>query len=893
MTTFWSRLRSWIAAMLRRSRMESEMDAELRFHLEASAEDLVRRGVPLKEAKRQARLEFGAIDRAKEECRDALGVTFADALARDLRYGARMLHKDPGTTAIAVLTLALGIGANTAIFSAVDALLLRRLPVADPDRLVFCVTLREGVDPFGSSMLEFAAFRERAHTLARSTIAEVRSFNVVGQDEPERIQGAAVQADFLATLGVAPMLGRGITAAEDKPGGPAVALVGHNLWRRRFGGDPRLVGKALDLNGRSTTVIGILPAGVDFPDVAEIWVPLQRPLHGLPLADLAAHRFQLVARLLPGASVEQADAELRAIARDLEKEYPQVRRGWSVKVTPLRQALLSDLTGRVEKSLLALVGAVGFLLLICCANVAGLLLARGVAREREIAVRRALGATWGRVVKQLVVESLLLSALGGLGGALLAYALLPLLSALSPIQTVAFAAVLRNPHLDGRMLGILAVLTLLTGLISGLVPAWKAAGADDLLPAIQEGGQRSGAGAAGRRSLGMLVVAEVAIATALLACGGLTIRSFQRLQHLDLGFQPERLLTLHMELTSAKYREFPRRAVFVERLLQRVRQLPGVVAAGTTTDVPLTTFNPHATVYAVEGHPRANPADVPITSHRLVSPGYLEALGVVLVRGRLLREQDRAGAQPVTVISEELARQGWLGADPVGKRIKRIRPGETFPWLTVVGVVKDVKEDPFSFRSNRPVWYLPYAQEANAYPLDLVVKASGAPARLAPAIRRAVLEVDPEQPVSNVATMSALVAGELVTERFTAVLMGALAAIGLLLAIIGLYGVMAYSVRRQTGEIGLRVALGARPGDIFKMVFGRGARLIAAGLAVGLVCAVALTRLLAGTLYGVEAHDPLTFSTISLLLASVATLACWLPARRAMRVDPLVALRSD
>ncbi len=428
------------------------------------------------------------------------------------------------------------------------------------------------------------------------------------------------------------------------------------------------------------------------------------------------------------------------------------------------------------------------------------------------------------------------------------------------------------------MLGFLVAVTLLTGIVSGLLPALEAAGAKDLMPVIQEGGQRSGRGRAGRRLLAMLAVAEMALAVALLAGGGLMVQSFQRLQLMSLGFRPEHLLTVHLELPPAKYREFRRRGVFVEQVLQRVRHLPGVVSAGTTTNVPLTAFAAYDSLFTVEGHPPANPADVPITSHRLGSSGYLETLGVTLVEGRLLAEQDRANSLPVAVISRELARQGWQGEDPLGKRIKRIRPGEAdSPWLTVVGVVEDVKEDRFNFRINRPVWYLPYAQQENRYPLDLVVRASGEPASLTPALRRAVLAADPEQPISNVMTMPALLAGVLVTDRFSAVLMGTLAGLGLLLAIVGLYGVMAYSVRRQTGEIGLRVALGARPGVIFKLVLGRGARLIAAGLLIGLACAAALTRLLAGTLYGVEADDPWTFAAIALLSTMVALAACWFP----------------
>jgi len=568
-------------------------------------------------------------------------MSIAEDLAHDLRFAARMLRKDPAFTAAAVLTLALGIAANTAIFTAVDSLLLRRLPVPGSDRLVFGIAMREGHDPFGVSLLEYAAYRDGNRSFVRCGLAQPRSFNLTGREEPERVHGAAVQAEYLAALGVQPLLGRGLGAADDRPGGPAVALVSHGFWQRRFGGDPRLLGRQLQLNGRSMTVVGVMPAVFDYPGAAQVWVPLQARFYGTPLADLAAHGYQMMARLRPGVSLAQADGDLAAIARRLEQEYPQVRRGWGVKLIPLRRQLLGGLASRVESSLLALLGAVGFLLLICCANVAGLLLARSVARERELAVRRALGAGWLRVVRQLVVESLLLAALGGLAGAALAFGALPALAALNPIQTAAFAGLLRSPHLDGRVLGFVAAATLLSGLVSGLLPAFKAARGPDLMPAVQAGSQRSGSSRAGRRSLAVLVIAELAIAVALLAGGALMVQSFRRLQHMDLGFRAAGMLTLHLELPPGKYQDFPRRALFVEQLLQRVRRLPGAAAAGTTTNVPLSSLATYDSGFAVAGHPPANPAEVPITAHRLVSPGYLETLGVTLVRGRLLGEQDR------------------------------------------------------------------------------------------------------------------------------------------------------------------------------------------------------------------------------------------------------------
>ncbi len=891
--TLWSRLRSWATALLRRSQMESEMDAELRFHMEAYAQDLMRGGAPHQEAMRRARLEFGGIDRAKEECREERGVRFLETLMQDLRYAARTLRKSPGFAAVAVLTLALGIGANTAIFSALNTLLLRPLPVENAERLTFIVSLREGFDPFGTSFLEYTAYRDRSHSFASTGLAAERSFNLIQQGEPERVQGAAILPGYLSTLGVHPMIGRSFTPEENNPGGPAVALMGYGLWKRRFGSDPHVIGRSLNLDGRSTTVIGILPATFDLPDAAGVWIPLQTNLDGLPLAERAKHAYEMVARLKPGASLQQADADLKGIARELEQEFPQVRKGWGVKLISLRQQLLGDLTGQVRAALFALVAAVGFLLFICCANVASLLLARGVSREREIALRRALGADWSRVVRQLLTESLLLALLGGLAGLLLAYAILPVLSVLNPIETVALADVLRNIRIDGHVLGFVVFVTLVTAVICALMPVVKVAGSNDVAPLMKEGGQRGSTGSGGRRWLATLVVAEIAIAMPLLAGSGLMIQSFQRLQRIELGFRPENLLTMHLELSPIKYREHQQRITFVERVVERVKNLPGVVSAGTTTNLPLTLFISYDAVFTVEEHPPVNSSDVPITAHRQVSPEYLQTLGVTLDQGRLLNEQDRAKSLPVVVISEELARQGWQGEDPIGKRVKGLVAGRTMPWLTVVGVVKDIKEDRFNFRINRPAWYVPYEQSENTQPLDLVVKAKGDPSSLTAAIVDAVRSVDPDQPVSNVMTMKDQVAGVLVTDRFGAVLMGTLAALGLTLAAIGVYGVMAYSISRQTGEMGLRVALGARPSDILKMVVGRGARLVAVGLSMGLVGALILTRFLSGSLYGMNPDDPLTFGLVSLILAAVALLACYIPARRAIRVDPMVALRYE
>ena len=541
-------------------------------------------------------------------------------LIQDLRYGTRLLLKNRSFSAIAILTLALGIGANTAIFSAINALLLGPLPLEDDSRLVYAVALREGFDPFGTSLLEYSAYRSQSDSFTNIGVGGRRFFNVIDGGNPERVAGGEVMAEYLNTLGVNPVLGRSFTSEEDRVGGPAVALIGYAFWQRRFGGDQSVIGRTLNLEGRTRTIIGVMPQGFDIPAASEIWVPMQVDPDTVPLNQRSQGSFETIARLKPGISLGQADAQLKTIAEGLARDYPQYRKGWTVKLITLRQLLISDLEGRTQRALYALIAAVGFLLLICCANVTNLLLAHGVAREREIAIRQALGAGGWRLARQMMTESLLLAGLGGLAGLLLAYWGAPLLATLSPIRAISLAGVFNNIRVDGRVLVFTLGISLLAGAIVSLLPVFKTARTDRLMTLIKQREMRTGGAAAGRRWLSALVISEMAIAVTLLVAGGLMLKSFQRLQQVDLGFQKDNLLSVRMDLPADKYADQAQRAAFLEQTIERVRALPGVVSAGATTNLPLSHSSIDMT-FTVEGRTALNPAEVPITAARLVTAG--------------------------------------------------------------------------------------------------------------------------------------------------------------------------------------------------------------------------------------------------------------------------------
>ncbi len=834
-----------------------------------------------------------------------------EGLWKDLRQSMRMLLKKRGFTAAAVLTLALGIGANTAIFSVIHAVLLRPLPFADPDRLmVLWQTDPKSAPPRRPfSFPNFTDVEEQSQSFeevgAWSSSVDTR-FNLTGDPEPEAIQAAMVSASFFRILGVKPKEGRTFLPEEDKEGGPRAVVISHGLWQRRFGADPQLPGKTLTLDGNSYTVIGIMPAGFafpKFPKAADVWVALSRdpdPTQFRKYARGAAF-LNVLARLKPGIQKEQADAELETIASRLEQEYPHFNTGLGLGIAPLRQQVV----GELKNGLLILLGAVAFVLLIACANVANLLLARATARRKEIAIRMALGASRGRIVRQLLTESLLLGVLGGALGLLLAMWGVDLLAVIPYNAASALIPYTVSPDqisLSGAVLGFTFVLSLLTGVFFGLVPALQAS-RQDLNRSLKEGSASSIRGSRGYDIRGLLMISEIALSLVLLIGAGLMIKSFLRLLEVDPGFKPDHVLTAEITLPRSQYSSDQQIASFYERLLDRIKTLPEVRSAGAITALPLSGTD-NGSDFFIEGQPPPPPDNKNDTSYRAISHEYLQAMGIPVLQGRSFTERDRKDSPGVAIINESMARRFWPEENPVGKRVALSIEALKFPapnrppvfdipgaMREIVGVVKDVRH--YGLTSEpQPEMYVPYLQRP-AREMSVVVRAAGDPASLTRALQSEVLAIDPGQPLSRIRTMPQLLDDSVAKPRFNLLLLGVFAAVALTLAAVGIYGVVSYSVAQRTHEIGLRMALGAGATDVVKLVVGQAMVLSLTGVGLGLFAAFAMTRVMSGLLYGVSATDPAIFVVISLLLTGVALAASFIPARRAARVDPMVALRHE
>ena len=806
-----------------------------------------------------------------------------------LRGVWRSVRARPMLTVSCIAILAAGIGSATAVSAAVYTLLLRPLPLPGSDRLVSGFALREGFDPFGTSLLEYDTFKARAAAFETIGLARRQVSTLRTGGDTVRVEAAAITPDYLAAAGVAAAAGRTFAAADDLPGSPDVAVISHSLWVRQLAGQPDAVGRSLTIDGRPATVVGILPAGFDLPSATEIWVPLRVAADTLPLRDRLASAYMPLARLRPGVSIGRANEEIAAIVKALADEYPQ-RRGWTYRAIGLRQQLLGDLDGRGARIVGLVLAAVIFLLLICCVNVANLVLLRAADRERDEAIRVALGASGGQLTIERLAESAAIGLAGGGGGLALSVWLAPLLHALNPIHPAAFAPALIGFRADALTIAIGAGLSAVTTILIAIVSHTRRGSRAEISTTLATSAPRAGLGRAHRARLRLLVASQIAVASLLLVGSGLVLRSFAALRDTDVGFRTHGIASSELTLPPRMFTEHRRRAADLDRLVASVREIPGVTDAGITTNIPLDrpSFD---SFYTVEGRPVQDPNDVPITGHRVVTPAYLRLLGVRLTRGRLLSESDTPDAPRVVVITEELAVQAWPGEDPIGRRIRRGRASDTYPWLTVVGVVRDVKEDRFNFRTDRAAWYLPYAQENSVAPPSLVVESEIDTGTLTAALRQRVRAFDPDVAASDLVPLALQVAELLVTERFAAVMLSALAGAGLLLAVVGLYGAISHIVRAGQSELALRIAVGAARTRVVGMVVREVMLVALSGTLAGTIVAAAAANGLSAVLYEVTPHDLVTYGAVAALLIAASGAAALVPALRAARIDPAGLLR--
>jgi putative ABC transport system permease protein len=801
------------------------------------------------------------------------------SFVRDISHAIRSLRRTPGFTASAVLTFALGIGVNTAVFSVFNGVLLRPLPYPDSDRItmVWMDNRREQIREDITSYPNYRDWREQGSSYAQLAAFTDTAFTLTGAGEPERVNGAQTTASFFQVMGVPPLLGRLFTEAHETPAQDTVVVISHGLWQRRFGGSSGVLGRTITLNGRSHEIIGVMPATLRMPADAELWTPLAPE----PSLRQARGSFWLpvIGRLKPGIAVEQAQAEMAGIAARLEQTYP-ANRGFGVNVVPLHQQLVGD----IERSLVVLLAAVGLVLLIACANLGNLLLGRTAARRKELAIRTALGAGRARLIRQIVTEAFVLATFGAALGLLLAYWATGFFIAIGAGSIPRPEAITIDA---GVLLFTLAIATV-CAVIAGLVPAFQAARPDSA-DTLREGG-RDGSTIASRRTRSALVACEVALAFVLLAGAALLLRSLWSMQQVERGFSTDRIATLRLSVSASQYATPAEVRGFYSRLLERVRALPGVESAATGTAVlqPLVT---NSNVFTIEGRPLPGPGERVEYPVEVVSPGYFETLGVTLIAGRTFTDQDRTDAPGVVIINDTLARQGWPGQDPLGRRIRGGGDNSRAPWLTVIGVVRDLRRADVR-REIRPEVYLTTAQLTPRTQM-LLVRTSGDPAAIVPSIRSEVRALDPHLPLFAVGTLNGQIAATLTSPRFRAVLLAAFAAIAVILAAIGIYGVTAHAVGQRTQEVGIRMALGARRIDVLRLMIAQYLRPALVGLAVGAVGALALSRSLRTLVYGVGVADPLSYGAMAAGLLAVAAAACWIPARRAARVDPLVALRTQ
>jgi putative ABC transport system permease protein len=880
-----TRIFSAIRNLFSRRSVERDLDDELRSYVDAVAAEKMCQGATESTARRAALIEAGGLERVKDDVRDARSGAMADIVLRDIRFATRSLARTPAFTLAAAFALALGIGATTAILSVVNGVLLRPLPYADSDRLM--VILHGGDNPVASD--NFRDWRAQTRSFTDLAAAQYWTPNLTDSDEPEQINALHLTAGMLPMLGIRPLLGRVFTEAEDVPGAARVAVIGYGLWQRQFAGDRSIVGRQVSLNGEPYTIVGVMPSTFHFAPFwatrAELWAPLAIDKS---VANRSGNSLRVFGRLRPGVTEQQARADLDAVTSRLEQQFPGTNRNVTL------QSLKHKVVGNIETALLVLLVAVAFVLMIACANVAHMLLARASSRQKELAIRTALGATRGRLIAQLLTESALLALLGGAGGLLLAFYGVRLLVAASPATIPRVSSV----SVDGRVLLMTLAITAATSVLFGLLPALRAARVD-LAGSFKDGDRASTKGRERHRLRSALVTSEFALALVLLVGAGLMMRTFNALRRVDPGFDPENVITMTISAAGTKEADSTRRQAYFSDVLARVQAVPGVQTASYINHLPIAGDMWGRSFY-VEGRPRPKPGDAPSAVYRVVYPGYFRAMRIPVLRGRDVTDIDRAGSEPVVVINAFMANKHWPGEDAIGKRIAF---GDS-TWIRVVGVTKNT-----TYAWSAPPseeLFLPYAQseyrtmsESHYAYLTLVARVDCGSAarcdatRLAAPIVAAIRSVDRRAAISAVQSMSSVIDLTTAESRFYLVLLGAFASIALVLAAVGIYGVMSYSVARRTHEIGIRIALGSEPRAVLRFIVRQGMSLVLIGAAFGLAAALVLTRLMKKLLYGVAASDLLTFVVVTVVLCAVAFFASYLPARRATRIDPLVALRSD
>jgi predicted permease len=872
-------------SLFRPSSADAELQDEIEIHIQQLTNEGTAAGMSEVEARAMALREFGPIDHIKEKCRDTRGVNWIEDFVQDLRYGVRSLRESPGFTAIAVVTFALGIGANTAIFSLVDAVLLRSLPYRDSDQLVllFNVPLNRPEALAGISYRDFAECRKQNRVFREMAGNAFHDLTLTGSGEPAIVNTAAVTPEIFPLLNAEPLLGRTLLPEDGKPGAAAVVVLHENFWRSRFGSDPNLIGQSIDLDMRPFTVVGILPASFQYPEGAprpDVWVSiLQDPLFGPLTSKPGVRLLRVIGRLKPGVSIAKAQAEMDTTGARFAKAFPAEDSGFTIRIQPYRQTVV----GNLKPALLILLGAVGLLVLIACANIANLLLSKAASRGREMAVRIALGASRARIVRQLLTESVLLGLLGGAAGVLLAVWAVRSLHPFLPPEVVRINSI----HPGGPVLVFALLLSVVAALATGLAPALLATPAD-LQTNLKEGGERAGQrGSQHIRSF--LVIAEISLATVLLVASGLLIRSFALVTSVNPGFDPDNVTEAAVSLPQFRYSTPQQWTAFSKELLERLHAQPGLQESALAAPLPMDRQGQAAFVFTIVGNPPLPPGKSTTADYATVSPGYFHVMRIPLRRGRFFSEQDVPSKPNVAIISETFAKRYFPNQDPIGRQLEFGFPPNGNVPREIVGVAGDVRDVALS-REPGAMMYVPFAQ-APLYGGEVVVRSSLNASGVAAAIRQTVYSMDRNLPVTNVRPFSDALGESTSRERFRTFLLGLFGTIALVLAAVGVYGVISYSASQRVHEIGIRVALGAQRGDVLRLVLGQGARLALLGLGIGAVLAFLFTRWIASLLYGVSATDPLTFGAVAIVLLVVAVTACYIPARRAMRVDPMAALR--